>query len=68
MSVVFTVSALTVAFIHYLQVQWLKLRDWKAGNCVFVLRLGIQVSKKQNVFFPLTRKDLILCGSSVTKK
>ena len=26
---------------------------------------GLQVSKKQNVSFPLTCKDLLLCGTSV---
>ena len=49
---VFTVSAL-----NYLQVQWLKLCAWKAGDHVFVPRLGIQASKKQNVSSSLIRKD-----------
>ena len=35
--------------------QWLKLPDWKVKNRGFVPRSGIQVSKKQNDSFPLTR-------------
>ena len=29
---------------------------------------GLQVSNRQNVFFPLTCKDLILRGTSVTER
>ena len=40
--------------------QWLKLPAWEIGDREFEPRSGIQVSKKQNVSSPLTRKDLIL--------
>ena len=37
-------------------------------DCGFVPRSGIQVSKNQNVSSPLTRKDIILWGASVTER
>ena len=49
-------------------VQWLKLHAWKIGDCGFETRSGIQVSKKQNVSSPLTRKDLILWAASVIER
>ena len=48
-------------------VQWLKLPAWKFGDRGFEPRSGIQVSKKHNVSSPLTRKDSILWGASVTE-
>ena len=41
-------------------VQWLKLPAWKIGDRGLEPRSGIQAPKKQNVSFPLTRKDSIL--------
>ena len=41
-------------------VQWLKLPAWKVGDRGFVPRSDIQVSRKQNVSSPLTRKDSVL--------
>ena len=49
-------------------VQWLKLPAWKVGNRGFEPHSGVQVSKKQNVSFMLTHKDLILWGASVTER
>ena len=46
-------------------VQWLKLPAWKVGDRGFEPSSGIQVSKKQNVFFPLTS---ILLGASLTER
>ena len=46
-------------------VQWLKLPAWEVGHHGFESHSGLQVSK-QNVSSPLTRKDSILWGSSVT--
>ena len=43
-------------------VQWLKLPAWKVGDRGFEPHSGLQVSKKQNVSFSLTRKDSILWG------
>ena len=40
-------------------VEWLKLPAWKVGDRGLEPRSGIQVSKKQNVSSPLTRKDSI---------
>ena len=34
----------------------------------FIPRSDIQVSKKQNVFSPLTGKDSVLWGASVTER
>ena len=46
----------------------IKLPAWKVGDRGFEPRSGLQVSKKLNVSSPLTRKDSILCGTSVTKR
>ena len=48
--------------------QWLKLPALKVVDPGFESRSGIQISKKQNVSSPLTPKDLILWGASVTKR
>ena len=48
--------------------QWLKLPAWKVRNRRFEPHSGFQVSKKENVSSPLTRKDSILWGASVTKR
>ena len=37
-----------------------KAADWKVGDRGFEPHSGLQVSKKENVSSPLTRKDLIL--------
>ena len=47
-------------------VQWLKLLAWKVGDRGFEPHSGLQVSKKQNISSPLTRKKSILWGASVT--
>ena len=47
--------------------QWLKLPVWKVGDRGFEPHSGLQVSKKQNVSSPLTRKDTILWVDSVTE-
>ena len=44
-------------------VQWLKLPAWKVGIRGFEPHSGLQVSKKQNISSPLTRKKSILWGS-----
>ena len=49
-------------------VQWLKLPTWKVGDRGFETRSGPQVSKKQNVSYPLIRNDSVLWGSSVTER
>ena len=49
-------------------VQWLKLPAWKFGDRGLEPHSGLQVSKKQNVSFPLTRNDSILQGTSVTER
>ena len=49
-------------------VQWLKLLAWKFVDRWFRAPLRPQVSKKQNVSSPLTRKHPILWGTSVTKR
>ena len=49
-------------------VQWLKLPAWKVGDFLLEPRSCIQVSKKQDVFFPLTRKDSILWGASAADR
>ena len=41
-------------------VLWLKVPAWKIGDRRLELHSGLQVSKKQNVSSPLTRKDSIL--------
>ena len=48
--------------------QWLKLLAWKVGDCGFEPHYGLQVPKKQYVSFPLTSKDSILWGASVTER
>ena len=40
--------------------QWLKLPAWKVGDRDFEPHSGLQVSRKQNVSSPITRKDSIL--------
>ena len=47
---------------------WLKLPARKFGDRGFKPNSALQVSKKQNVSSPLTRKDPILCGASVTER
>ena len=47
---------------------WLKLPACKVGDRGSEPHSGLQVSKKQNVSSPLTRKDAILWGSSVTER
>ena len=49
-------------------VQWLKLPAWKLGDRGFKPHSCIQVIKKQIVSSPLTRKDSILWGTSVTER
>ena len=49
-------------------VQWLKLPDWKGGDRGFDPNSGLQVSKKQTVSSPLTRKDSILWRALVTER
>ena len=49
-------------------VQWLNLPAWKVGDHGFEPHSGLQVSKKQNVSSPLTRKYLLLWGTSVTER
>ena len=49
-------------------VEWLKLPTWRMGDRGFEARSGIQVSKKQNVSSPLTRKYSILWKASVTER
>ena len=44
--------------------QWLRLPTWKGGDRVIVPLSGIQVSKKQNVSSPLTRKDSVLWATA----
>ena len=48
--------------------QCLKLPPWKGGHCGFEPHSGLQVLKKQDVSSPLTRKDSILWGASVTER
>ena len=48
-------------------VQWLKLPP-KVGDPGFEPRSGILVSKKQTVSSPLTRKDPMLWGASLTER
>ena len=49
-------------------VQWLNLPSWKVGDRGLEPHSGLQVSKQQNVSSPLTRKDSILWGASVTER
>ena len=49
-------------------VQCLQLPAWKVGDRGFEPHSGLQVSKKQNLSFPLTRKDTILWGASMTER
>ena len=49
-------------------VQWLKLPGGKVGDRGFKPHSGLQVPKKQNISFPLTRKYSILCGACVTER
>ena len=44
------------------------VKAWKVGDRVFEPHTGLQVSKKQNVSSPATRKYSILCGASVTER
>ena len=65
-------SDTTACLPHYIDragvlVQWLKLSAWKVGDCGFKLS-GLQASMKQNLSSPLTRKDSILWGASVTER
>ena len=46
----------------------LKLPAGKVGDRGFEPHSGLQISKKQNVSSPLTRKDSILWGASVTER
>ena len=48
--------------------QWLKLSVCKVRDGVFEPHSTLQVSEKQNVSSPLTGKDLILWGASVTER
>ena len=48
--------------------QWLKLPAWKVGGRGFEPHFDPEVSKKQNVYSPLTREDSILWGASVTER
>ena len=50
------------------QVLCLKLPAWKGGVPGFEPHSGLQVSKKQNDSSPLTPKDIILWGASVTER
>ena len=49
-------------------VQWLKVPAWKVGNRGYEPHPGLQVSKKPIFSSPLTRKDSILWGASVTER
>ena len=44
-------------------VQWLKLPAWKVGDCGFEPHSGLQLSKKQNCFFPAHCKDFNIAGT-----
>ena len=46
----------------------LKLPAWKFDDRVFEPHSGLQYSKKQNVSYPLTRKDVIFWRASVTER
>ena len=55
-------------FIYlHLEVQYVQLSAWKVGDRGLKPRAGIQVLKKQNASNPLTRKDSVLWGASVTE-
>ena len=49
-------------------VLWLKLSAWKGGDRGFEPHSDLEVSKKQNVSSPPTRKDSIMWGTSVTER
>ena len=49
-------------------VQWLKRPAWKVGDRGFEPHSGLQILKKQSVYFPLTSKYSILWGASVTER
>ena len=49
-------------------VQWVKLPAWKVGHRGYEPHSVLPVSKKQNVSSPLTRKDSILWGASVSER
>ena len=49
-------------------VQWFNMPAWKAGDRGFEPHSGLQVSKRQNVFSPLNRKDSILWGAPLTER
>ena len=44
-----------------------QLPAWKIGDRGFESHSGLQISKKQNISFPITRKDSILWGASVPR-
>ena len=44
-------------------VQWLKLPAWKVEGREFKPNFGLQVSEKQNISYPLTRKKNNILGS-----
>ena len=48
-------------------VQLLELPAWKVRDCGLESHSGIHVSKEENVSSPLTRKESILWGASVTE-
>ena len=48
--------------------QWLKLSAWKVGNRGFEPHSALQIVKKQKVSCPLTNKNSILWGTSVTER
>ena len=49
-------------------VQWVKLPAWKVGHREYEPHSVLPVLKKQNVSSPLTRKDSILWGASVSER
>ena len=49
-------------------VQWLKLPAWKVADGGVEPHSGLLVSKKQNVFSPLTRKNSRLWENSVPER
>ena len=61
-------SAFQSPFVGGCLVRLLKLPAWKIGVAGSHTRSGIQVLKKQNVSSPLTRKDSIVWGASVTDR
>ena len=49
-------------------VQWLKKPAWKIGDRGLEPHSGLRVQRNKNVSSPLTRKDSILWGASVTER